>query len=160
MFSRRCALTLGLNALLWWALAAGAYAADGSGSGGTASGNGGAAAPSQQPAAPTPAAGPAPTPEQTKPAPSYGPLAGYFQWKKDLENATGTIPRLNIDLTTQSVLTGPDEFTSWVWRYDFGILQKLWPGAGGPGHPRRQGTRRRGVAGQHDEHQSVWRDGQ
>ena len=27
------------------------------------------------------------------------------------------------------MVSGPDEFTSWVWRYDFGILQKLWTGA-------------------------------
>ncbi len=93
------------------------------------SGNGGAAAPAQQPAAPTPELGAGPTPEVTDPTAVYGPLAGFFQAKKQLEKDTGTIPRLNIDLTNQSAVSGPDDFTSWVWRYDFGITQKLWQGA-------------------------------
>jgi carbohydrate-selective porin OprB len=107
----------------------GGTGAGGAGAGGAAGGQAGPGAPAQTPAAPQPEAGPQPAPEVTAPAPSYGPLEGYFEAKKRLEEATGTIPRLNVDLTSQSVVSGPDEFTAWVWRYDFGILQKLWKGA-------------------------------
>jgi hypothetical protein len=96
-----------------------------SGSGGGPTGTGGHPT---GPARPAPAAGPTPAPIEA-PAPQYGPLEGYFQAKQQLEQATGTIPRLNIDLTSQSAVSGPDDFTSWVWRYDFGINQKLWQGA-------------------------------
>ncbi len=117
----KCHLQFWFALILLWTSARIALAAGGGASG--------AGAPSQEPAAPQPAAGPQPAPEVTEPAPSYGPLAGFFNAKKELEKSTGTIPRLGFDLTSQSVTSGPNRFTTLAWRYDLGILQKLWPGA-------------------------------
>jgi carbohydrate-selective porin OprB len=88
--------------------------------------SGDAGAPSQEPGNPMPMFGPRPSPDNAPPA-DYGPLAGYFAAKDQLKNDTGLVPTLGVDLTTQSVVNGPNTFTSWVWRYDLGIVENFSP---------------------------------
>lgn len=94
--------------------AAGQGGGGGPGGGSTASNSG-----AQGPVAPTD-------------APEVGPndpLRGWFDFKKSLEQKTGTRLGLNIDLTAQAVVAGPERFDREVARYDLSVHQMLWKGA-------------------------------
>lgn len=62
-------------------------------------------------------------------APHDDPLKPYFDAKKRFEDRTGTRVSLNVDLTNQQSLAGPDFLNRSVARYDLGIHQRLWTGA-------------------------------
>lgn len=88
--------------------------AAGGGPAGAAGGAPGAAAPSE--------------PVQTA-APPEDPMKPYFDRKKEIEEKYGLRIGLNVDLTMQQSLGGPDFVNRSVARYDFGINQRLWTGA-------------------------------
>ena len=69
------------------------------------------------------------TPAYTPTVPPSDPFYNWFEWKKDLEQKYGTKIGVNVDLTAQPVIAGPDTFTAGVARYDLSVNQQLWKGA-------------------------------
>lgn len=71
-----------------------------------------------------------PKPALTNVPSTNDPLEPYFAWKQRIYEQYGFKAGLNIDLTSQTVITGPSSpFTRPVARYDLGLHQKLWEGA-------------------------------
>lgn len=110
-----------------------AMAQAGGGGGGTAGGGGpgggGTGAGGAGSSGSTGASAP-PPPIVTSVPSTNDPLEPYFAWKDRIDQQYGFKAGLGIDLTSQSVLTGPTSpFTSFVARYDLGLHQRLWEGA-------------------------------
>lgn len=111
------------------AQAGGGSAGGGSSSGGGSGGGPGAGGAGGGSTAAGSGAQAPPVPAQTPQIDPNDPLAGWFEWKKELEERTGTRLGLSIDLTGQAVVAGPDELARAVARYDLSVHQRLWQGA-------------------------------
>jgi carbohydrate-selective porin OprB len=124
-FRRACVAIAAVSATV--ALSADAFAQAGGAAGGGPAGPGGAGGGSSG-AAPAGGANAPAEPIETA-APSDDLFKPWFDAKRDLERRTGTRIGLNVDLTNQQTIAGPDYVNRSVARYDLGIHQMLWRGA-------------------------------